>query len=132
MSGRLILLIIAALGLSGLLAWDIGQRNGGARTTPTERSTPELIAPAMERPLFNPTRRAPAEPPAEAKPQDSPQNWRLIGIAETNGVSVAVIEADGARARLKRGQSLNGWRLESVGRRSAVLVRDDQRKELRF
>jgi hypothetical protein len=132
MSGRLILLVAAALGLGGVVAWDIGQRGATPPAASASRPSAELIAPALERPLFAPSRRPVADAPITAAPAPSAQTWRLVGVADSDGVSIAVIDADGARARLKRGQSLNGWRLESVGRRSAVLVRDGERKELEF
>jgi hypothetical protein len=127
---RLIVLLAAAGMLAGVVAWDVGQR-AAKPAAAIARGGAEAMAPALERPLFAPSRRPAAEAPT-AKAETPAQTFRLLGVAYSEGVGVAVIEVDGARARLKRGQSIAGWRLAEIGPRRAVLVQGETRKVLTF
>jgi hypothetical protein len=131
MTPRLMILLAIAAALAGLAAWDIGQR-AARPTAPAVRPTAEALAPALERPLFSPTRRPALE--AEKPPQAAPAapTFRLLGIAASDGISVAVIEVDGARVRLQRGQSVSGWRLAEIGPRRVVLVKGNDRRVVNF
>lgn len=131
MSPRLLIMLAAAAILAGLVAWDFGQR-AAKPVAPAPAPTAETLSPALERPLFAPSRRPPVVAPAGQTEQAAAQNFRLLGVAMSDGVSIAVIEADGARVRLKRGQAVAGWRLVEVGPRRAVLINGETRRVLTF
>lgn len=88
-----------------------------------------------ERPLFAPSRRAPAPavasapppppPPAEKPPETEPLQLSLTGtVAGGDGaIGVFLDKATGMPLRLKVGQKHKGWTLRSVGRRDVVLAR---------
>src|SRR5437764_1347922 len=91
-----------------------------------------------ERPLFLPSRRAPAPavagtpvvaappplPPAAAEPEQPPLT--LVGAiaSETEGFAVFLDQATNNVIRLKTGQDHSGWVLRSVKGREATLQKD--------
>ena len=90
-----------------------------------------------ERPLFLPSRRAPAPavagtpvavappaPPATAEPERPPLT--LVGAiaSETEGFAVFLDQATNSVIRLKTGQDHSGWVLRSVKGREATLQKD--------
>jgi general secretion pathway protein N len=89
-----------------------------------------------ERPLFLPSRRAPAPavsgtpvvvaapPPASNEPEQPPLT--LIGAiaGDTEGFAVFLEQATGAVIRLKTGQDFSGWVLASVKGRDATLEKN--------
>ncbi len=131
MTLRLMILLAIAAALAGLTAWDFGQR-ATRPTTPATRPTAEALAPALERPLFSPTRRPAPETVKTPEAAPATVTFRLLGVAQSDGVGVAVIEVDGARVRLKRGQTVSGWRLAEIGARRVVLMKDNNRKVVSF
>lgn len=89
-----------------------------------------------ERPLFVPSRRAPAPvvavaaappapPPAEKPPEAEPLQLSLTGtVAGGDGaIGVFLDKASGTPLRLKIGEKHKGWTLRSVGRRDVVLAK---------
>ena len=89
-----------------------------------------------ERPLFVPSRRAPAPvvaaaapppppPPAEKPPEAEPLQLSLTGtVAGGDGaIGVFLDKASGTPLRLKVGEKHKGWTLRSVGRRDVVLAK---------
>lgn len=89
-----------------------------------------------ERPLFLPSRRAPAPavagtpvvvappPPPSAEPEQPPLT--LIGAiaGDTEGFAVFLEQATGTVIRLKTGQDFSGWMLASVKGREATLEKN--------
>ena len=91
-----------------------------------------------ERPLFTPSRRAPAPavpgtpvaaapappPPAPAQPEQPP--LQLVGAiaSETEGFAVFLDQATNNVVRLKLGQDHSGWVLQSVKGREVTLAKD--------
>ena len=93
-----------------------------------------------ERPLFLPSRRAPAPavantpvavaPAPAAPPTAEPEQPPLILVgaiaSETEGYAVFLDQATNSVIRLKTGQDHSGWVLRSVKGREAVLQKDRQ------
>jgi general secretion pathway protein N len=93
-----------------------------------------------ERPLFLPSRRAPAPaianapvaaappPPPPAAPVEEQPPLILVGAiaSETEGYAVFLDQATNSVIRLKTGQDHSGWVLRSVKGREAVLQKDSQ------
>jgi general secretion pathway protein N len=89
----------------------------------------------VERPLFSDSRRpAPDEPEviAEPEPEVEEQELTLIGVMVTPNLQMALVEADeqGEVARLKIGETTNGWTLESVESNKVVLRKGESVREL--
>jgi general secretion pathway protein N len=92
-----------------------------------------------ERPLFLPSRRAPAPavantpvavapPPAAPPPVEEQPALILVGAiaSETEGYAVFLDQATNTVIRLKTGQDHSGWVLRSVKGREAILQKDRQ------
>jgi general secretion pathway protein N len=75
----------------------------------------ERFAEVTRRPLFSPTRQPPP-PEAVKDTQGNPNNFALLGIIIADGGRVALIEygRPPALARLKEGQAVEGWTLQSI------------------
>jgi general secretion pathway protein N len=94
------------------------------------------LSATRERPLFVPSRRAPAPvvantlrppppPPVEKPPEAEPLQLSLVGTVagESGALGVFLDKAGGAPLRLKIGETHKGWTLRSVGRRDVVLAK---------
>jgi type II secretory pathway component PulC len=73
----------------------------------------------IERPLFLADRRAPAEAPEETSVSETPvgdEDFVLLGVVLTPDANMALLQIDrgGRFARLKVGERVNGWELQSV------------------
>ena len=89
-----------------------------------------------ERPLFLPSRRAPAPavagtpvvaappPPAPAEPEQPPLTLVGAVVGETEGFAVFLDQATNNVIRLKTGQDHSGWVLQSVKAREVTLQKD--------
>jgi general secretion pathway protein N len=96
-----------------------------------------VLTATRERPLFLPSRRAPAPavaglpsvepvaPPPPVVPPEKP-HLSLVGaiVGEREGIAVLLDETTRAIVRLKTGESHEGWTLRSVRRREATLEKD--------
>ena len=96
----------------------------------------ELTA-TRERPLFTPSRRAPAPavanaapPPPPPPPAEKPQEAEPLQLSLTGTVAggdsamgIFLDKASGTPLRLKVGDKHKGWTLRSVGRRDVVLAK---------
>lgn len=102
----------------------------------------------VERPLFSPLRRPASLPLTDAEPVREPEaladpveeeppigeplpepSLRLVGtLVDAQGRALAIVEEAGANARttLALGDSLDGWRLESVGNGSIEIRSGDR------
>jgi hypothetical protein len=117
--------------------------------TPTVAANPLWAIPlsaltaTRTRPLFTPSRRAPAPvvasvpaapprppPPPPAVPQHP--NLTLVGTvaSENEGIAVFVDPATRDTVRLRTGEGHSGWILQSVGRSAATLKMGDQTETL--
>jgi general secretion pathway protein N len=86
---------------------------------PSER-TDELLATALARPLFTSTRRPP-QSAVNAGGGDF-ADTRLTGIVTEPGRHIAIFAVNGAKSlRLSEGESVSGWRIESITPREISL-----------
>jgi general secretion pathway protein N len=98
----------------------------------------------FSRPLFTPSRHppapvvvrapvaAPASPPPPPPPPPERPNFVLIGTAAGQGLSLAVLVDNATRnaVRLRTGEGLGGWILQSVVHRTATLQKGTQTETL--
>ena len=90
---------------------------------------PSLSA-TRERPLFSPSRRAPAAAQSSAKSASPPLSTRpplaLVGAiaGETDGIAIFLDQTTKGTIRLKTGESHLGWTLRLVKGREAILQKE--------
>jgi len=131
-------LVLLLTGLCVLLAMVIWRETGGADTAsappstiaqamppaaappPAAKSAPALppmsaYAEVTERPLFSPSRQ-PAPPEAAQEDLGNSSAFTLLGIVISEGERMALIEhgKPGVVARLKEGQAVEGWRVQTI------------------
>jgi hypothetical protein len=86
---------------------------------------PAAYAAIAERPLFAPSRRAPAQAEADASPLPPPA-VALIGVVGRGEERLAMMRAeDGATLRLSPGQSVGGWVVARIDPRRVTLRRGE-------
>lgn len=97
------------------------------------------MTPIRERPLFAPSRRPVAAPVVSDTPEEAPAvaqlNAVLVGlISSTEGDGLALLKINGQNdvARLRIGETIEGWQLEKVESHGAVFVNGDQTTTLTF
>lgn len=123
-----------ALGAAGLVAAAmpvILLRPGTAREAavpappPTPLAAPELppLASAFERPLFA---AAPDAPIGDTQPGDVPDLIGIVGRLDQDAVAL-VRAVDGSSRTLRIGESVDGWRLESLALDAAFFTRGGQK-----
>ncbi|MDX1540542.1 MAG: hypothetical protein R3349_03975, partial [Geminicoccaceae bacterium] len=106
-----------------------------------EPPPPNLFTVISERPLFAPSRR-PYIPPATVEPAAGPAEApleplaaELVGVMLTGERRAALVQREGSASveRLAVGQSIDGWLIEEVEPRYALLRRggEEQVLELR-
>lgn len=105
---------------------------------PFDPPPPDLFTVISERPLFAASRR-PFVPPAVAEPAAGPVEAplepleaELVGVVLTGERRSALVHREGSAGpeRFWVGQSVDGWLVEEVGRRHAVLRRGDEERIL--
>lgn len=124
------------------------EATGTAVTRPARPPLDSYTA-IVERPLFSPLRRPAGGPPADTEPAPAAEqvppepveeeppvgeplpepSLRLVGtLVDAQGRALAIVEQAGADARttLALGDSLDGWRLESVGNGSIEIRSGDR------
>jgi general secretion pathway protein N len=113
------------------------------RGNPLWGITIESLPATRERPLFLPSRRPPvaaaiaapeAPPPPPPPPVPDKPALDLLGTVAGNGVGYAVF-LDGTThdiVRLKTGEGQDGWILQTVKNREAVLVKNDHTAVMRL
>ncbi|MEN3378747.1 MAG: hypothetical protein V7604_4102 [Hyphomicrobiales bacterium] len=102
---------------------------------PLAAQTMEGLSATVDRPLFSPSRRAPAPPPVPAAeapapppPPAPPPNVVLVGIVMDGESARAVIRA-GADKKIMRariGDDVGGWKVAQIEGRKLVLSLDDR------
>ncbi|HXH03626.1 MAG TPA: hypothetical protein VNN09_09930, partial [Candidatus Competibacteraceae bacterium] len=137
--------LVAALALGGLLAYELSHpptlpplpagnpapvAGGGALALPPLKELPPLSAyqEIVERPLFLPDRRPPAEEPPPPEPVAEEGEWLLQGVMITEDVTVALIQPQGGEGKtllLRVGDNLDSWSVESIAADQVVLSRED-------
>jgi len=127
----------AALTAVFLLCWPAAALAADAAALPNPLAAQSLdgLSATVDRPLFSPTRRAPAPPPlpaAEAPapppPPAPPPNLVLVGIVMDGESARAVIRA-GAEKKIMRariGDDVGGWKVSQIEGRKLVLSLDDR------
>jgi general secretion pathway protein N len=93
----------------------------------------ESYSEVTHRPLFSPTRQPP--PPETVKEtQGNPNNFALLGIVISDGGRTALVEygRPPALARLKEGQAVDGWTLQSILPDRVVLQHGATEHEVRL
>jgi hypothetical protein len=150
---RRILLISALAGLSVVLVMDIlrllEDRRGMSAVSPTGSVGPGESAvlgaiasyqpppesrfeEALARPLFDPDRRPPDEPPVSEAAAERPFGGTLTGIVVAGEARLAIVLFDDSAKpqRLGLGESYRDWRLDEIGTDRAVFVREGERVTL--
>lgn len=92
----------------------------------------EAFAEVVRRPLFSPTRQPPSE--AVKDTQGNAGNFALLGIIISNGVRVALLQhgRPPATARLKEGQGVDGWTIQSILPDRVVLQNGAAEQEIKL
>jgi hypothetical protein len=101
-------------------------------SNPLGAQSMEGLSASLDRPLFSPSRRAPAPPPlpvAQAPaPPSPPPNVVLVGIVMDGETARAVIRT-GAEQKILRariGDDVGGWKVAQIEGRKLVLSLDDR------
>jgi hypothetical protein len=151
------LLVVAATGLALVNLWLLGTPidvspvtpPAGTFSPPDASGTDEVpsavvqlgdLSEMVARPLFSPTRRAPA-PQVETQPAaptpvtavSDARSLRLIGTMGEGGDAsrrALIRPADRPAAWFEIGGEIDGWRVEKIGESSVVIVRGGDREEL--
>jgi general secretion pathway protein N len=95
--------------------------------TPTPRAQrpqiDQLVATALDRPLFSETRKPPEQATAAGRPVDQElPNLRLTGIIIEPGRHLAIFAVSGAKPLVRsEGDTLDDWRLDTIGPRQVSL-----------
>ncbi len=95
------------------------------RRLPAIRATPIAKDPSLDTsPLFSPSR-------AAGGGDSGAFGYSLAGVAQARGYAVALIrKPDGGTAMLRRGQSIEGWRISAVGVNGVLMTRGAERRVL--
>ena len=137
--------------LALLLAWQTDWGRAFARSTPAETAaapapmsiallpeyqpaaTPEKNKDAVDRTLFNPTRRpAPVAAAAEAKPKMQRGQFTLAGTIVVDGKTTAFLkETNGGKPRrVAQGEVINGMTVSSIGADRVKFMLGDESEEV--
>ena len=134
----------AALTAVSLLLWPAAVLASDAATSQSQRDrlpnplaaqSMEGLSATVDRPLFSPSRRAPAPPPVPAAqapapppPPAPPPNVVLVGIVMDGESARAVIRAGADRkiVRARIGDDVGGWKVSQIEGRKLVLSLDDR------
>jgi len=83
----------------------------------------ELVATALARPLFSSTRRPPQSASPDASTDSDLADTRLTGIVTDTDHRIAIFVVSGGEKPLKavEGESISGWRIESITAREVSL-----------
>lgn len=122
-------------------ALEAASADGGLGTNPLWGIPLETLNITRDRPLFSPARRAAAaaaiRPPAKAAKAVSPSAapkpaLNLVGTVQGNSVSYAIFVDTTTHntVRFKTGEGEDGWILQSVSEREAVLHKNDRNEVL--
>ena len=92
----------------------------------------EALSATRDRPLFSPSRRAPAPPPVVAMPQapppppPSPPSVTLFGVVMDAGEARAIVQAGSAKQvrRVRIGDDIEGWKVTQIEQRRLMLSLD--------
>ncbi|MEZ5708572.1 MAG: hypothetical protein R3E02_04180 [Blastomonas sp.] len=118
----------------------IPKRTEPVLTEITLRDVPSL-EPVIAAPLFNPARSPVVELPDEASPAEAEAEPpppaplpQLVGvISARRGKAAAIVRtANGEEVTLKRGETVEGWLLKSVGKGDAVFAMSDRVETVRL
>jgi hypothetical protein len=89
------------------------------------------VAAILARPLFSPSRRPPKTETAKVSDDGGLADSRLAGIVIEDGHRFAVFAPEGAKAlTVTEGETVSGWRVESISPREVALSGPDGAKTL--
>ncbi|MDR0635279.1 MAG: hypothetical protein LBF91_09925, partial [Azoarcus sp.] len=135
--------ICLALGASIVLYWLIWGRSRAlpgpvapdpemfaAHAIARPEPAPAIVAAITARPLFLPERQAQdpaASGEAAAFVDAGPlSDARLVGIASESGGGIAIVSRGGTQFRVRQGEAVDGWTLESIRDNIAHFTRGDE------
>jgi hypothetical protein len=100
-------------------------------TNPLAAYPLDRLSATRERPLFSPSRRPPAPPPAPIISRPSPPappNVRLFGIVMDADEARAIVQTGPANniRRVRIGDDIGGWKVSQIERRRLVLSLDNR------
>ena len=118
-------ILVGCVVCAGLILIEFGfitshRPSPGARLPPAEPAAPEIRK--LADPLFSPTQRRP-ETASSANDADSPlRDVRLTGVVIGPDLRMAIFAVTGTNSRvLSEGETLKGWRLESISPKAVML-----------
>lgn len=103
-----------------------------APPTAADPVNPAQYMAVLDRPMFAPDRRPPP-PPDEAPPPPAPDplaNFTLYGVYGSGEQGGMLAKSDGRLRRIRIGESLGEWGLQSVQGRQVTLARADETRTL--
>lgn len=123
--------------------WPLPERTSVANPTPSfvvplPAEQPQEAPLSVSRSFFRPfVADAPSSPVAEpepppapvpAEPPEAPRTLRLVGLIDHGAASIAFVLIEGRQGIHRRvvGEEIDGWILESIGRRSIELRRGSE------
>ena len=108
----------------------------------TPKTPPSAIEEIEKRPLFQPTRLPEATSSAAPSPDitgpgntaPDPGNVVLLGTIIDSGNRVVLVKSgnENVSRTLREGEMLNGWKIESIQKKSISLRNGDQHREINF
>lgn len=118
---------LIALGMPLVLLWparEAAPPPPPAKSAPLVPPTQPPLATAFNRPLFAPAPAAPVE-----QTGDAPALVGIVGRLDHDAVAL-VRGADGASRTLRIGESVDGWKLESLALDAASFTRGNERRRV--
>jgi hypothetical protein len=122
--GAIILIELAPAGAEDAVVTQATPRSEAASpiTRPQNARPEELVGTALARPLFSSTRRPPQEASSGAAGDNDLSDSRLTGIVTMRGHHLAIFAVSGDKPlRVAEGDSVSGWRVESITPREVSL-----------
>ena len=120
-------ILVGCVVCAGLIPIEFGSVSSHRPLPGARLPSPEIKSAAPEirkltDPLFSPTQRRP-ETASSANDADSPlRDVRLTGVVIGPDVRIAIFAMTGTNSRvLSEGETLNGWRLESISPKAVML-----------
>jgi hypothetical protein len=134
-SAILLLLLASAAEPGAVARAEVQNQPSVAASNPVAAQSLEQLSTIVDRPLFSPSRRAPAPPPAPAPivqaaeppaPPLPPPNLVLFGVVMDGESARAVVRsgADKKMVRAQIGDEIDGWKVSQIEGRKVVLSLD--------
>jgi hypothetical protein len=123
--GAIIFIELAPAGDEDAVIAKATARSDAASPTsrPQVQRPEELVATALARPLFSSTRRPPQDAPSGAAADSDLADARLTGIVTSPRRRIAIFAISGDKPlKVAEGDSVSGWRIESITPREVSLT----------